>query len=94
VGLTRVFAQEWGRYRICVNAVAPGFVETRLTAPKEGGGELGIPEAMRKAALERIPFRRYGVPEDIAGAVLFFASPLSDYVTGQEINVSGGMQIP
>ena len=94
VGLTRVFAQEWGRYRICVNAVAPGFIETRLTQPKSAGDTLGIPEAMRQAALERIPFRRYGLPEDVASAVLFFSSPLSDYVTGQEINVSGGMQIP
>jgi 3-oxoacyl-[acyl-carrier protein] reductase len=94
IGLTRVFAQEWGRFRICVNAVAPGFIETRLTAAKEKGGAIGIPDAMRKAALERIPFRRYGKPEDVANVVLFLSSPLSDYVTGQELNVSGGMCIP
>jgi len=94
VGLTRTFAQEWGRYRICVNAVAPGFVETRMTAPKEKGDIMGIPESMRRALLQRIPFRRFGLPQDIANAVLFFASPLSDYVTGQEFNVSGGLQIP
>lgn len=94
VGLTRTIAQEWGQFRICVNAVAPGFVETRLTAAKGEGGELGIPEASRRAALERIPFRRYGTPLDIARVVLFLSSPLSDYVTGQEINVSGGLQIP
>jgi 3-oxoacyl-[acyl-carrier protein] reductase len=94
VGLTRTVAQEWGRFRICVNAVAPGFTETRLTAPKESGGPLGVPEAQRQATLERIPFGRFVQPEDVAGAVLFFASPLSDFVTGQEINVSGGMQIP
>ena len=94
VGLTRTFAQEWGRFRICVNAVAPGFVETRMTAPKRPGEAMGIPPALREAALERIPFRRYGQPEDIANVVLFLASPLSDYVTGQEINVSGGLQIP
>ncbi len=94
VGLTRTIAQEWGRYRVCVNAVAPGFTETRLTAAKERGGTLGIPEASRQASLERIPFGRFGLPEDVARVVLFFASPLSDYVTGQEINVSGGLQIP
>lgn len=94
VGLTRTFAQEWGRFRICVNAVAPGFIETRLTARKKKGEVLGIPEEMREATLARIPFGRFGQPQDLANAVLFFASPLSDFVTGQEINVSGGMQIP
>ena len=94
VGLARTFAQEWGRFRICVNALAPGFVETRMTAPKQKGDLLGIPEAARQALLQRIPMRRFGQPEDIANAVLFFASPLSDYITGQEINVSGGLQIP
>jgi len=94
VGLTRNIAQEWGRYRVCANAVAPGFIETRLTAPKQEGERLGIPEASRQATLGKIPFGRFGQPEDIANAVLFFASPLSDYVTGQELNVSGGLQIP
>jgi 3-oxoacyl-[acyl-carrier protein] reductase len=94
VGLTRTVAQEWGRFRVCVNAVAPGFIETRLTAPKGGADVLGIPEELRQAALERIPFGRFGQPDDVARVVLFLASPLSDYVTGQEINVSGGMQIP
>ena len=94
VGLTRVFAQEWGRFRICVNAVAPGFIETRLTAPKAKGEKIGIPDEMRQAMLERIPFRRYGKPEDVARVVLFLSSPLSDYVTGQQLNVSGGMVIP
>jgi 3-oxoacyl-[acyl-carrier protein] reductase len=94
IGITRTVAQEWGRFWINVNAVAPGFTNTRLTAPKQKGDELGVPEEARKAALERIPMGRYGEPEDIAHAVLFFSSYLSDYVTGQEINVSGGMQIP
>ncbi|MEZ4224319.1 MAG: SDR family oxidoreductase [Polyangiaceae bacterium] len=94
VGLTRVIAQEWGRYRVCVNAVAPGFTETRMTAAKAPGAETGIPEAQRQATLGRIPFARFGTPEDVARVVLFFASPLSDYVTGQEVNVSGGLQIP
>ena len=94
VGIARTLAQEWGRYQICVNAVAPGFTETRMTAAKRPGEATGIPQAMREAALERIPFGRYGQPEDVANVVLFLSSPLSDYVTGQEINVSGGLQIP
>ena len=94
VGITRTVAQEWGRFGVCVNAVAPGFTNTRLTAPKQKGDELGVPEEIRQATLGRIPLGRFGEPEDIANAVLFFSSPLSDYITGQTINVSGGMQIP
>jgi 3-oxoacyl-[acyl-carrier protein] reductase len=94
VGITRTVAQEWGRYWINVNAVAPGFTNTRLTAPKQKGDELGVPEEQRQAMLARIPLGRFGEPEDIANAVLFFSSPLSDFITGQTINVSGGMQIP
>ena len=94
VGITRVVAQEWARYGVNVNAVAPGFTETRMTAAKKAGDVLGVPEEQRQATLQRIPMGRFGLPQDIANAVLFFASPLSDYVTGQTINVSGGMQIP
>lgn len=94
VGITRVVAQEWARFGVNVNAVAPGFTETRMTAAKRPGDLLGVPEEQRQATLQRIPMGRFGLPQDIANAVLFFASPLSDYVTGQTINVSGGMQIP
>lgn len=94
VGITRVVAQEWARYGVNVNAVAPGFTNTRLTAAKQPQDILGVPEEQRQATLQRIPMGRFGEPEDIANAVLFFASPLSDYITGQTINVSGGMQIP
>jgi len=94
VGLTRTIAQEWGRFWINVNAVAPGFTNTRLTQPKKPGDDLGVPDEQRQAMLARIPMGRFGEPEDIANVVLFFASPLSDFVTGQGINVSGGMQIP
>jgi 3-oxoacyl-[acyl-carrier protein] reductase len=94
VGLSRTLAQEWGPLRIGVNVVAPGFTETRLTAAKGKGDAMGVPQPIREAMLQRIPFARYGNPEDIANVVLFFASPLSDYVTGQVVNVSGGMQIP
>jgi 3-oxoacyl-[acyl-carrier protein] reductase len=94
VGITRTVAQEWARFWINVNAVAPGFTNTRLTAPKQKGDELGVPEEQRQATLAKIPMGRFGEPEDIANVVLFFSSPLSDFVTGQSINVSGGMQIP
>jgi len=94
VGVTRVVAQEWARYGVNVNAVAPGFTETRMTAAKRPGDLLGVPEDQRQATLSRIPMGRFGAPEDIANAILFFVSPLSDYITGQTINVSGGMQIP
>ncbi len=94
IGITRTIAQEWGRFWINCNAVAPGFTNTRMTAAKQKGDELGVPEAARQAMLQRIPMGRFGEPEDIARVVLFFASPLSDFVTGQELNVSGGMQIP
>jgi 3-oxoacyl-[acyl-carrier protein] reductase len=95
VGLTRSLAREWARYRINVNCVAPGFTDTRLTQPKEDGdGSLGIPRAQRDAFVKQLPFGRPASPLDVARVVLFFASPLSDWVTGQELNVSGGHQIP
>ena len=94
VGITRTIAQEWARFGVNVNAVAPGFTNTRMTAAKEPGQEIGVPEAQRQATLARIPMGRFGEPEDIANVVLFFCSPLSDFVTGQTLNVSGGMQIP
>jgi 3-oxoacyl-[acyl-carrier protein] reductase len=95
LGITRTLAQEWGPFWINVNAVAPGLTETRLTQAKEDGdGTMGIPRAQKEAAIARIPFGRAARPEDIARVVLFFSSPLSDFVTGQEINVSGGQQIP
>jgi 3-oxoacyl-[acyl-carrier protein] reductase len=94
VGITRVVAQEWARYHVNCNAVAPGFTETRMTASKKAGDLLGVPEEQRQATLTKIPMGRFGQPQDIANAVLFFSSSLSDYITGQTINVSGGMQIP
>ena len=101
VGLTKTLAKEWGQFKINVNAVAFGFVETRLTAAKEAGEEmtsptgekieLGIPEQMRAMASAIIPLGRPASPEDASGPVLFLASPLADYVHGQTINVTGGM---
>ncbi len=100
VGLTKTLAKEWGQFKINVNAVAFGFIETRLTASKEAGekmtapgGEevdLGIPEQMRAMASAIIPLGRPAQPEEAAAPVLFLASELSNYVHGQCINVTGG----
>jgi 3-oxoacyl-[acyl-carrier protein] reductase len=97
VGMTKTIAKEWGRYNVCCNAVAYGFIETRLTQAKEKGDAtssgiaLGIPQAQRDAAVHFIPLGRTGTPEDAAGPVLFLASPLSDFVTGAVVLVTGGM---
>jgi len=101
VGLTKTLAKEWGQFKINVNAVAFGFVETRLTAAKEAGEEmtsptgekieLGIPEQMRAMASAIIPLGRPATPEEASGPVLFLSSPLADYMHGQVLNVTGGM---
>ena len=100
IGLTKTLAKEWGQFKINVNAVAFGFVETRLTAAKEAGEkmtapggeevELGIPEQMRSMASAIIPLGRPAQPEEAAGPVLFLSSQLSNYVHGQVLNVTGG----
>ena len=74
----------------------PATRESRMTAvkPKDGDrSQIGIPKGIRDTAIAGIPFGRIGVPEDIAGVALFYASSLSDYITGQLINVSGGLLI-
>jgi 3-oxoacyl-[acyl-carrier protein] reductase len=100
VGLTKTLAKEWGQFNIQVNAVAYGFIETRLTRAKEAGERLGreaadialgIPQANREIAFRMIPMGRGGTPDEAAGAVLFFASPLSNYVSGQVLEVTGGL---
>jgi 3-oxoacyl-[acyl-carrier protein] reductase len=99
VGLTKTLAKEWGQFKINVNAVAFGFIETRLTAAKqedntmEIGGEkvqLGIPEQLRQMASMLIPLGRPGTPEEAAGGVFFLCSPWSNYVHGQVLNITGG----
>lgn len=94
ISVTKTLALELGPLRINVNAVAPGFVETRLTAP-HGSPEhaqtgLGIPEASRQAVRAMISLGRLGVPEDIANVTAFLVSPDSDFVTGVTIPVTGG----
>jgi 3-oxoacyl-[acyl-carrier protein] reductase len=102
VGVTKTMAKEWGRFNINVNAVAYGFIETRLTQAKEKQErmqvgdkqvELGIPEAMRQMAANFIPLGRPGTPDEAAGPVLFLASPLSDYMTGALLLVTGGSYV-
>jgi 3-oxoacyl-[acyl-carrier protein] reductase len=90
VSVTKTLARELGPFRINVNAVAPGFIETRLTAPKAEGGALGIPEEMRQMAVAMISLGRAGQPEDVANVHAFLASPDSDFVSGVTIPVTGG----
>ena len=83
--LTRTLACEWAKYNILVNAVAPSIVETELTRPA-----LADPEYAKRMK-SRIPLGRWAMPEDIVGATLFFASPASDFITGQILYIDGGV---
>ena len=95
VGLTKTVAKEWGQFKVNVNAVAFGWIETRLTASKDDentmeiGGEqvqLGIPDEMRGMKSMLIPLGRGGTPEEAAGGVFFLCSPWSNFVHGQVLN--------
>jgi 3-oxoacyl-[acyl-carrier protein] reductase len=90
IAVTKTLARELGPFGINVNAVAPGFVETRLTAAKKSGETYGIPEQMRDMARAMIALGRLGEPEDIANVTAFLASPDSDFVSGVTIPVTGG----
>ena len=85
IGLTKTAAKEMASRGITVNAIAPGFIETDMTA--------SLPEDVKKIMLDQIPLGRAGKPEDIASAVTFLASKKASYITGQIIHVSGGMYI-
>ena len=98
-GLTKTIAKEWGQFKINCNAIAFGFVETRLTAAKENAGEieregekieLGIPEQMRQMGKMMIPLGRAAEPAEAAGPVLLLCSDYANYIHGQVINVTGG----
>jgi 3-oxoacyl-[acyl-carrier protein] reductase len=84
IGFTKSIALELGSRNVRCNAIAPGFIETEMTAR--------LPEEVRAEWISKIPLRRGGKPEDVARSALFFASDLSDYVTGQVISVCGGMK--
>ena len=99
VGLTKTLAKEWGQFKINVNAVAFGYIETRLTASKDESNvmeidgekvQLGIPDQLRGMAPMLIPLGRPGTPEEAAGGVFFLCSPWSNFVHGQVLNVTGG----
>jgi 3-oxoacyl-[acyl-carrier protein] reductase len=99
IGLTKTLAKEWGRYNINVNAVGFGLIQTRMTQPltseakiEMAGREIpiGVQPAMLDSIAAACPLGRIGTPEEAAGAVLFFCSPLSDYVTGEVLICSGG----
>jgi 3-oxoacyl-[acyl-carrier protein] reductase len=98
-GLTKVMCKEWGRYNVNVNSVGFGFIETRLVQPLGDNAtiemkghkiKVGIQQASRDAVATHCPLGRAGTPEEAASAVLFFCSPLSDYVSGETLIVSGG----
>jgi 3-oxoacyl-[acyl-carrier protein] reductase len=100
VGLTKTLAKEWGQFKINVNAVAFGFVDTRLTQAKvdentmEIDGEkvqLGIPEQMRGMASMMIPLGRPASPREAAAPVMFLCTPWSNYVHGQTLHITGGL---
>jgi 3-oxoacyl-[acyl-carrier protein] reductase len=100
VGLTKTIAKEWGQFKVNVNAVAFGFIDTRLTQAKadentmEKDGEkiqLGIPEQMRQMASMLIPLGRPATPEEAAGGIFFLCTPWSNYVHGQTLHITGGL---
>jgi len=102
LGLTKTIAKEWGQFNIRCNAVAFGFVETRLTHAKESGEkikirgqeiDLGIPEQMRAMAPMLIPMGRSATPEEAAGGIVILASPYACYITGHCLEVTGGAGI-
>ena len=83
IGLTKAVARELASRNITVNAVAPGFIETEMTA--------ALPEKVRAEMLAQIPLNRFGTPEEVAQAVLFLAGDAAAYLTGQVLHVNGGM---
>jgi 3-oxoacyl-[acyl-carrier protein] reductase len=83
IGLTKAVARELASRNITVNAVAPGFIETEMTA--------ALPEKVRAEMLAQIPLNRFGTPEEVAQAVLFLAGDAAAYITGQVLHVNGGM---
>jgi 3-oxoacyl-[acyl-carrier protein] reductase len=102
IGLTRTMAKEWGRYNVNVNAVAFGLIGTRLIQPLSEDSKIavkgreirvGVQQGVLDTILPMSPLGRAGTVEEAAGAVLFFCSPLSDFVTGEVLMCTGGMRL-
>lgn len=103
VGMTKTMSKEWGRYKVCVNCVAFGFIETRLTKSHDdpssrvtiGGKEIqtGVPPAALHALSSVVPLGRAGTPEEAAGGIYLLCIPESNYVSGQILLVGGGISI-
>lgn len=103
VGMTKTMSKEWGRYKVCVNCVAFGFIETRLTKPNDDPATLieiegkaiqaGVPAAMLGALKTMVPLGRAGTPDEAAGGVYLFCIPESDYISGQVMIVGGGVSL-
>ncbi len=94
IGLTKAMAKEWAAFRINCNAVAPGIIDTRMTAARADDKDpaaLGIPANVRDQIVKQMPMGRIGTPEDVAAAVEFLASPGSDFMTGQVLVIDGGV---
>ena len=96
IGLTKTVAKEWAGFNVNCNAVAFGLIDTRLTQPKEKGESVdgvavGIPEKVRKMFEQSIPQKRTGTMREAAEGIFYLASPLSNYVNGQVLNINGGM---
>jgi 3-oxoacyl-[acyl-carrier protein] reductase len=101
IGLTKTLAKEWGRYNVNVNAVGFGLIGTRLVQPITDAGakmemhghqiRLGVQPSLLDSVKSACPLGRLGTPDEAAGAVLFFCSPLSDYVTGEVLICGGGL---
>ena len=83
IGLTKTLAREYASRKVTVNAVAPGFIDTEMTA--------GLPDEIKEMILQQTPLGRIGTPEEVAVAVLFLCSDEASYITGQVIRVNGGM---
>ncbi len=101
IGLTRTMAKEWGRYHVNVNAVGFGLIGTRLVQPLSDDAtievkgreiKVGVQRAVLDKVISTSPLGRAGTPEEAAGAVMFFCSPLSDFVTGELLMCTGGMR--
>ena len=101
MGMTKSLAREWGRYRVTVNCVAFGFIQTRMTQPLDGETSTvvvgdrqvryGVQASVLDSLAQQVPMGRIGTPEDAADGVYLMCAPESNYITGQVLRVSGGM---